>query len=171
MGVSLRDPNLLHLKVRLASLQTLVVPVMNSGHAADVLEVAVSTACVYVYLSVLALTAAFLVGNGQMTGRKASVKLSRSPPSKTGTISKASTSPPPERPATIIDPLSHVCLRPYPNAPKVPSRLYVGDMCADGSDSISSNAPIPKIQSLKNFEIPPFRIARIQSLRARVVAT
>jgi hypothetical protein len=84
--------------------------IMYSRHAADMLEAAVYSSCIYIYLSVFLLTAVSLADNGQKSAKKSPARLTRGPPSKIGNIPKASTSPPPERPSTAIDPLSHVCL-------------------------------------------------------------
>jgi hypothetical protein len=82
--------------------------IMYSRHAADLLEAAVYRSCIYIYLGVFLLTAVSLAENGQKGVKKSSARLSRGPPSKIGNLPKASTSPPSERPATAIDPLSHV---------------------------------------------------------------
>lgn len=82
---------------------------MYSRHAADVLEAVVHGSCIYIFLGVFLLTTVSLADNGQKNAKKSPVRLSRGPPSKIGNIPKASTSPPPERPPTAIDPLSHVC--------------------------------------------------------------
>jgi hypothetical protein len=79
---------------------------MYSRHA---LEALVHGSCIYISLGVLLLTTGSLADNGQENTKKSPVRLSRAPPSKIGNIPKASTSPPPERPPTAIDPLSHVC--------------------------------------------------------------
>lgn len=82
---------------------------MYSSHAADVLEAVVHGSCIYIYLGVLLLTIVSLADNGQRSAKKSPVRLSRGPPTKIGNTPKASASPPPERPSTAIDPLSHVC--------------------------------------------------------------
>ncbi len=84
---------------------------MYSRHVADVLEAAVYGSCIYIYLGVLVLTAVSLTDNGLKSSvKKSPVRLSRGPPSKIGNLPKSASSPPPERPSTAIDPLSHVCL-------------------------------------------------------------
>jgi hypothetical protein len=82
--------------------------IMYSRHAVDVLEAVVHGSCIYIYLGVFLLTVVSLADNGQKSAKKSPVRLSRGPPSKIGNLPKASTSPPPERPSTAIDPLSHV---------------------------------------------------------------
>lgn len=69
----------------------------------------VEKACVYIYIALLVLTmASSFIGNTN-DGKKSPIKLIRNGTSKPPNIPKSS-SPVQERPATAIDPLSHVRL-------------------------------------------------------------
>jgi hypothetical protein len=84
--------------------------VMYGRQVEIVLSAVVRSSCVLILLEALILTATSLVDNGQKSGQKSPTKLIRNQPSKNGNIPKTSVSPTIERPATAIDPLSHVCV-------------------------------------------------------------
>jgi hypothetical protein len=68
--------------------------------------------CLYVHAAVLLLTIISLVhvGNAHTVGKKSPINLTKDPTGKIAVVSKSS-SPPPDRPLTAIDPLSHVSLK------------------------------------------------------------
>ena len=106
--------------------------VMYGRQAEAVLSAVVRSSCVYILLEVLLLTAVLLVDNGQKGGGKSPIKLIRNQSSKSGTLSKSPQSPTIERPATAIDPLSHVCVPPNISPAWHPTQLVILGGYTDG---------------------------------------